>query len=105
MAFPPSVGSRPSVLMIGSEAMPFSKTGGLADVLGALPQALAQLGWDVTVAVPRYRGTTAGRLLERVELRVGGFPADITFFEAPLGAARALLIDAPTLYDRDQLYA
>ena len=32
---------RPSVLMIGSEALPFSKTGGLADVLGALPQALA----------------------------------------------------------------
>ena len=91
--------------MIGSEAMPFSKTGGLADVLGALPQALAQLGWDVMLAVPRYRGTTAGRLLERVELRVGGFPADITFFESPLGDARALLIDEPTLYDRDHLYA
>ena len=50
---------RPSVLMIGSEALPFSKTGGLADVLGALPQALAQLGWDVTLAIPRYRESPA----------------------------------------------
>ncbi len=46
--------------MIGSEALPFSKTGGLADVLGALPPALARLGWDVTLALPRYRGMSAG---------------------------------------------
>ena len=50
-----------SVLIIGSEAVPFAKTGGLADVLGALPPALARLGWDVTVALPRYRGVTRRR--------------------------------------------
>ena len=43
-------GSRKSVLIIGSEVSPFAKTGGLADVLGALPVSLARLGWDVTVA-------------------------------------------------------
>src|SRR5438132_1140998 len=96
---------RPSVLIIGSEAQPFSKTGGLADVLGALPRALARLGWDVTLALPRYRGTTAGTLLEQIEMRVGGVAEDIGFFEAPLGGARTLLIDEPTLYDRDHLYA
>jgi len=42
----------PSVLLIGSEAQPFAKTGGLADVLGALPPALQRLGWDATVALP-----------------------------------------------------
>ena len=42
-----------SVLIIGSEALPFSKTGGLADVLGALPPALARLGWDVTLVIPQ----------------------------------------------------
>ena len=54
--------SRPprSVLMIGSEALPFAKTGGLADVLGALPSALARLGWTATVALPRYRGVDGG---------------------------------------------
>jgi hypothetical protein len=51
---------RRSVLLVGSEAQPFSKTGGLADVLGALPPALQRLGWDATVVLPRYRGVTAG---------------------------------------------
>src|SRR6266446_2441192 len=69
--------SRPSVLMIGSEALPFSKTGGLADVLGALPQALARLGWDVTLVVPRYRESRVGTLVERFDLRVGGVTADV----------------------------
>jgi starch synthase len=91
--------------MIGSEALPFSKTGGLADVLGALPQALARLGWDVTLAVPRYRGSGDGELVDRFELRIGGVSADVAMFEAPLGSARVLLVDEPTLFDRDHLYA
>jgi starch synthase len=94
-----------SVLMIGSEALPFSKTGGLADVLGALPQALARLGWDVTLVVPRYRDSGDGQLVDRFDLRIGGVSADIGMIEAPLGSARALLVDEPTLYDRDHLYA
>ena len=57
--------SRRSVLVIGSEAVPFAKTGGLADVMGALPPAIARLGWDVTVVLPRYRGVGAGSLVER----------------------------------------
>ena len=91
--------------MIGSEAQPFSKTGGLADVLGALPQALARLGCDVTLVVPRYRGSDAGTLVERFELRVGGVIASIGLHEAQLGGARVVLVDEPSLYDRDQLYA
>src|SRR5689334_17109177 len=49
------------ILMITPEARPFAKTGGLADVAGALPQALARLGHRVTLVLPRYRGvdTTA----------------------------------------------
>ena len=62
---PPGSGARraPSVLIIGSEALPFAKTGGLADVLGALPSALARLGWDVTLVLPRYRAAACGRQL------------------------------------------
>ena len=94
-----------SVLQIASEALPFAKTGGLADVLGALPPALARLGWDVTVVTPRYHGVTAGSLVERFPVTVGGFVADAGFFEAPLpDSARAILIDCPDLYDRDALY-
>jgi starch synthase len=94
-----------SALIIGSEALPFSKTGGLADVLGALPPALARLGWHTTLALPKYRGVEAGRLVERATMTVGGYTGDIGFFEEPLdGGARALLIDAPGLFDRDGLY-
>ncbi|HEY2907593.1 MAG TPA: glycogen synthase GlgA [Vicinamibacterales bacterium] len=96
---------RPAVLLIGSEAVPFAKTGGLADVLGALPPALARYGWDVTLALPRYRGVDAGALLERFSVTVGGYTRDVAVFEAPLGeGARAWLVDCPDLFHRDALY-
>ena len=41
--------------MVTSEAKPYSKTGGLADVTGALPEVLAKLGHTATLVVPRYR--------------------------------------------------
>src|SRR5262249_35603954 len=94
-----------SVLFIGSEALPFAKTGGLADVLGALPVALGRIGWDVTVALPRYRGVTAGEQVGRFTLSVGGYYSNVGFFAAPLGErTRALLVDDPALFDREQLY-
>jgi starch synthase len=96
---------RRSVLLIGSEAQPFAKTGGLADVLGALPSALQRLGWDATVALPRYRGVSAGALVDAFPVTVGGYTRDAGFYEAPLAdGARALLVDCPDLYDRPGLY-
>ena len=97
--------ARRSVLLLGSEARPFAKTGGLADVLGALPSALARLGWDATVAIPKYRGVSAGVLAETLPVTVGGYVRDAGLFLAPLAdGARALLVDCPDLYDRDALY-
>ena len=93
------------MLIIGSEAVPFAKTGGLADVLGALPRALSRLGWDVTLALPRYRGVAAGSLVESFPVTVGGYSREIGFYEADLhDGARALLIDCPDLFDRETLY-
>ena len=99
-------GSEPRrVFMIASEAAPFAKTGGLADVLGALPPALARLGWDVTVALPRYRGAAAGALIEHFPVSVGGYTREVGFFDAPLAdGAHALLVDCPELYDREAFY-
>ena len=45
------------ITFAASECVPFSKTGGLADVVGALPIALAELGHQITVFVPKYRQT------------------------------------------------
>ena len=99
-------GSEPRrVFMIASEAAPFAKTGGLADVLGGLPPALARLGWEVTVALPRYRGVAAGALVDHFPVEVGGYTREVGFFDAPLAdGAHALLVDCPELYDRETFY-
>src|SRR6185503_14996585 len=110
-AVPPAVridpppDTRRSVLIVGSEAQPFAKTGGLADVLGALPPALARIGWDATVVLPKYRGVAAGTSIESFPITVGGFTRDATFFEAPLAdGARAILVECPDLFEREALY-
>jgi starch synthase len=94
------------ILMVASEAHPFSKTGGLADVVTALSKALGRLGHDVTIVTPRYRGVTAGENVDRVRVFMANrwFVADL--YEAALGEnARALLVECPDLYDRDGIYA
>ena len=50
----PDLGPRRSVVFIGSECYPFVKTGGLGDVMSALPKSLAKLNVDVKVILPRY---------------------------------------------------
>ncbi|HEY1912948.1 MAG TPA: glycogen synthase GlgA [Vicinamibacterales bacterium] len=91
--------------MIGSEAQPFAKTGGLADVLGALPSAVARLGWQATVVLPKYRGVMAGELVDAFPVSIGGFTRAANFYQAPLAdGATALLVECPELYDRDALY-
>jgi starch synthase len=95
-----------SVLMIGSEALPFSKTGGLADVLGALPLALGRLGHRVTLVTPRYRGVDAHGPTRTIHAAgIGGAIAETRVVEQPLAEnVKAVLVDRPELYDRDSLY-
>ncbi|MGE0040040.1 MAG: glycogen synthase GlgA [Vicinamibacterales bacterium] len=91
--------------MIASEMQPFSKTGGLADVIGALPLALGRLGHAVTVVTPRYRGVEAGQPVGAVAVERAGYRFDVEFSEVRLGeGARALLADCPPLFDRAGLY-
>jgi len=97
--------------MIASEAQPFSKTGGLADVATALPKALATLGHDVTLITPRYRGITDGPVVAKLSLEVAAHRFDARLMEAPLdglaeaaGRRRVLLLDCPELYDRNGIY-
>jgi starch synthase len=106
MSTPSPADPRRSVLMIGSEALPYAKTGGLADVLGALPRAIARLGWDVTLFMPRYRGIDAGTFHDQFGVTVGGYYSDVRLFEQPVGdGARVMFVDQPAMFDRDHLYA
>ena len=90
--------------MVASEAQPFAKTGGLADVLGALPRALSRLGHDVDVVIPRYRGITAGERAATIRVALGGQVADATIWTLTDGGVRTALIDYPPYFDRDYLY-
>jgi starch synthase len=90
--------------MIASEAQPFSKTGGLADVATALPKALTQLGHDVTLITPRYHGVTDGPIVARLSLEVASHRFEARLMAAPFEGARVLLLDCPELYDRAGIY-
>ncbi|HVS75059.1 MAG TPA: glycogen synthase GlgA [Candidatus Acidoferrales bacterium] len=94
------------ILFVASEGLPYSKTGGLADVVEALPRALAERGHEVAVVLPRYRGTKPGAtVLPRVAIAAGGplrFPA-ITGGEAVRGVVY-YFVDDPAYFDRAQLY-
>jgi starch synthase len=96
------------VLHVSSEVAPFAQSGGLADVLGGLPPALAQAGLDVAVMLPLYRGVeariaAAGGTLDagtpiRIELGPHAFAAAIRTLR--LGGVTYAFLDCPPLYDR-----
>jgi starch synthase len=101
------LGSIVRILFVASEGLPFSKTGGLADVVEALPKALVGLGHEVAVVLPRYRDTkTNSVVLPSVTIPMGGtrlrFPsvADGTM----LGGVRYFFVDDPAYFDRDGVY-
>ena len=54
--------SKLRILMVASEVVGFTKTGGLADVAGSLPRALAERGHDVAVVMPFYRSVRFGKI-------------------------------------------
>jgi starch synthase len=95
-----------SILMVGSEAVPFSKTGGLADVLGALPIALGRLGHRVTLVTPKYRGVQAQGTTKTLQVTgIAGPISETKVIEVPLAEnVKAVLVDRPELYDRDSIY-
>lgn len=90
-----------TVLSVASEAVPMIKTGGLADVVGALPAALAGQGWAMRTLMPAYPHL-AERLSHRREVwsspDLFGGPGRVLAGHA--GGLDLLLLDAPHLYDR-----
>jgi starch synthase len=94
------------ILFAASEGLPFSKTGGLADVVEALPKALVALGHELAVVLPRYRGIkTSMVVMPSVTIPLGGrlrFPSitDGTM----LNGVRYFFVDDPGYFDRDGIY-
>ncbi len=96
------------IAFAASECVPFSKTGGLADVVGALPAALAALGHQVSVYLPRYRQTKLPEAQKVV--RSITIPFDDRYRFCSIVAAgnhsgvRFYFVEYPPFFDRDNLY-
>ena len=91
------------VLFATSEAVPLIKTGGLADVSGALPDALRQRGVDVQVLLPGYGpvlGWIDGRSKVLAEIQIAPFPPARLLAAAFPSKVPLLVLDCPELYAR-----
>lgn len=94
------------ILFVSPEGLPYSKTGGLADVVEALPQALSELGHEVAVLLPKYRGTKiASPLVPSLTVSLGAslrFPGIAE--GSAVGKVRYFFVDDPSYFDREKLY-
>jgi len=97
------------VMFAASEAMPLVKTGGLADVVGALPKALAKLGVEVTVVLPKY-GEIPKEIADSVttiavmDVQLGWRRQYCGIQETTVDGVRFLLIDNEFYFKRGYLY-
>jgi len=96
------------IAFVASECVPFSKSGGLADVVGALPRALAALGHEVSVYSPRYRQTKltdGAKVVQSITV-----PFDDRYRFCSVWSAgehsgvRFYFVDYPPFFDREGLY-
>ncbi len=100
------------LLFVASELAPFAKTGGLADVVAALPAELHRAGHDVRVVVPFYDtiDTSKARfeaVVDRIDLALGTHRYQLKIFRvAPpaAGGPQLYFVHCPALYDRGRLY-
>ena len=103
-----------NIVMAASEAVPYAKTGGLADVVGVLPLELANLGHRVTLVIPGYQNVVVGRrfrqLIVRLRLPTAGASVEVGLEEeivpvtAGLHPLRVLAVRYDPYFDRPGLY-
>jgi starch synthase len=99
------------ILFVASEVIPFAKTGGLADVAGALPKELTKLGHEVIVVMPRYRNInkadySATLEVSNLEVHLGNTSINGSAYKAIIPGAKTPIyfIENDFLFDRAGLY-
>jgi starch synthase len=96
------------IVFAASECVPFSKTGGLADVVGALPRALAALGHEVSVFLPRYKQTKLAQAQTVVRSITVPFDDEYRFCSVLDGGKQSgvqfYFIEYPPFFEREALY-
>lgn len=94
------------ILFVAPECVPFAKTGGLADVLGSLPKALAARDHEVAVLLPRYRSTPPAEVVHAgIGISLGSEVHTVDIQEGPVrNGVRHCFVDYPPFFDREGLY-
>ncbi len=94
------------ILFVASEALPYVKTGGLADVIEALPKALVKLGHEVAVFLPRYRDVKSNSVVMPSMTIPQGFRLRFPNITSGsiLRGVRYFFLDDPYYFDRDSIY-
>lgn len=96
------------VAILSSEVVPFAKTGGLADVAGALPKALREHDVDAVVVLPYYeqidRGVISDEVIESVPVQWRGGIRPTRVMKSDAAGAPAYLIEAPEYFARASIY-
>ena len=89
------------ILFVTSEAHPLIKTGGLADVSGSLPKALAELGHDIRIILPHYQSIKlSGEAIHLGFIRVDNRNVNLMEARMPGTEVPVLLVDYPEFFDR-----
>ncbi len=95
------------ILICASEGAPYAKTGGLADVIGALPKALQENGCDVRVVLPYYKKIKEKNVAEYkgyAYVRIGSSTEYLGVFEAVCDGVTFYFIDSDRYFNRDGFY-
>ncbi len=96
------------VALLSSEVVPFAKTGGLADVAGALPKALREHDRDAVVILPHYdqidRGFLTDKVIENVPVEWRGGVRPTRVWQSDAAGAPGYLIEAPEYFSRPSIY-
>jgi len=94
------------ILFVSSEGLPYSKTGGLADVVEALPKALHAAGHEACVLLPRYHGNAiVSTVVPSVTVPLGAGPRFPAIAEGKaVEGVRYFFVDDPEFFDRPSLY-
>lgn len=96
------------IALLSSEVVPFAKTGGLADVAGALPKALGERDVDARVILPLYqqidRSILSDSIIENVPVEWRGRIRPTRIYQSDAAGVPAYLIDAPEYFSKPSIY-